>query len=421
MAKAPKNGSLAWSLVSAGSQVAMLVAAGGIIGASVNAGPLLTTGGALCAGTAATMFVHDIISRNPARRMKVAFENTGIYIQRESGIRLPVLRDRERIPSGWRLWYKVPVGLAKKHFDDKRDEIEAALDGEVSFAWRKGLLRVDIVQGEIPREVDFEKPEGMKGEIPFTVGYGRQGIITADLASCPHLLVSGQTGAGKSNFCHSLIASMPEEVALYIIDLKEVEFAYLERSVRVESDIDGSIAVLELLTAEMHRRKKLLKAAGVRSAKDYRRKHELPYQVLVVDEFSQLCPHLAKEKGERDAKNYAHRMLVDLLSLARSLGIHVVISTQYPHSDILPGTLKQHLPATIAFKTRDDTGSKVCLGNNRAAKLPSPVDTPGRAIWQHVAEQEVQTMHLPEPGPRRGKTLHPSVIFSSPGRFNGEI
>ena len=383
------NKSMAWAVLSASAPAVLFVAASKAVGISVNASSLLFPAGALCAGTAITIAAHDYISKDPARRFKVTCENTGIFIKRDAGIRLPVLRGRERLPAGWRLYYKLPIGLAKSDLDNKQEQIEAALDAEVSFMWRGGLVQVDILQGVIPGEVAFEQLERMAGEIPFTVGYGREGLITADLASFPHLLVAGQTGGGKSVFLAQMIESFPAHIMLFVIDLKEVEFAYLEEVARVEYDLDGSISVLEMLTAEMNRRKKLLKKAGVRSAKDYRKAHDLPYWVLVVDEFSQLCPHLAKDKAEREAKNYTHKMLVDLLSLARSLGIHVVISTQYPHSDILPGTLKQNIPATVAFKVRTEAGSRVCLDNSRAAGLPT---IPGRAIFQYKTEREVQVM-----------------------------
>jgi len=438
--KAPVNGSLAYAVLAAGSQAAFFyfMVRGFLPGTSFPASgapALIATGGALCSGTAITMLLHDHISKNPARRLKVAFENTGIYIQRKAGIRLPVLRDKKPIPSGWRLHYKLPIGLAKKHFDEKQDEIEAALDGEVSFAWRKGMLAVDVLQGEIPHEVGFALPERMppgemsgemSGEIPFTVGYGREGLVTADLAICPHLLVAGQTGGGKSNFLHQMIASMPEDVELYVVDLKEVEFAYLENYYRVESDIDGAINVLEFLTAEMEHRKKLLKRAGCVSAREYRKKHGkdvLPYKVLIVDEFSQLSPILAKDKGERAAKTYAHKMLVDLICLARSLGIHAVIATQRPDADILPGQLKANIPATVCFRVRNKTNSRICLDNDRAAGLPSPADIPGRAIWQHVTEREVQVMHLPMSRARqvfaRRQPSGEATSFCSlrPGRF----
>lgn len=406
MTKAPKNKSLAWSILGAGSMAAVgfkLMQFANWQGVQTDISSLLQFAGPACIATAGVYAVHDYISSLPWRRFKVTCENTGLYIERESGIRLPHLRRKEKTPWGWRLWYKMPIGLAVKQFEEKRDRFEAALDAEVNFAFRRGLLRVDILPGQIPQKMDFELPEleKMKGELPFVVGWGREGLITADLAACPHLLVAGQTGAGKSNFLHTLVACMlHNDTILHIIDLKRVEFSYLKKHVNVRYNLSGAIETLEFLTAEMQRRMAFLDQAGYVNAKEWRqsnpdRKDELPYHVLIVDEFSQLCPVLAKEKADREARTYSHKLLVDLICLARSLGIHIVIATQRPDADILPGQLKANIPATICFKVRSEINSRICLDNNRAALLPQPNELPGRAIWQHDVEREVQTMFLP--------------------------
>ena len=404
MSKVPVNHSVSWELLAALSPLAVLVSLyknfAPMMGAEIAfPSPVKLTSYSLflAAGMGGLVTVHDYISSLPTRRMKVVMENTGIYIEREAGLRLPRLKRKEKMPWGWRLYYSLPIGLAKSDFDNKQEEIEAALDAEVSFSWRQGLIRVDILMGKIPREVDFDLPE-MRGEIPFSVGIGREGLITADLAACPHLLVAGQTGAGKSNFLHQMIACLlHHNIKLYIIDLKQVEFAYLSRYAVCEHTLDGAIRTLEFLTKEMQRRMAFLARAGFVSAKEWRRAHpdrreELPYMVLVVDEFSQLSPVLSKADDDRKMRTYTHKMLVDLICLARSLGIHLVLATQRPDSDILPGQLKANMPATICFKVRNEMNSKICLDNHRAATLP---DIPGRAIWQLAEQREVQTFYLP--------------------------
>ena len=399
MSKVPVNHSLSWSAIASASPLIILYTMARNF-YTVNLPPVSTMAGyglLTASGVGGIIVAHDYISSIPARRMKVAFENCGIYVDREAGIRLPRLKRKEKMPWGWRLHYSLPIGLSKNDFHKNQEAIEAALDAEVNFSWRQGLIRADILMGKIPKEVDFELPD-MRGEIPISVGMGREGLITADLASCPHLLVAGQTGAGKSNFLHQMIACLlHHNIKVYIIDLKQVEFAYLSKSAVCEHTLDGAIRTLEYLTAEMHRRMAFLARAGFVSAKEWRRanpdrKEELPYMVLVVDEFSQLSPVLSKADDDRKMRTYTHKMLVDLICLARSLGIHMVLATQRPDSDILPGQLKANMPATICFKVRNETNSKICLDNHRAADLP---DIPGRAIWQLAEQREVQTYYLP--------------------------
>lgn len=399
MSKIPVNHSVSWETLAALSPLIILYAMAKnfytftLPPAHITASYALFT----VSGLGGIIIAHDYISSLPARRMKVAFETTGIYINREAGIRLPRLKRKVKEPWGWRLYYSLPIGLSKNDFDKNQEAIEAALDAEVNFSWRQGFIRADVLVGKIPLKVDFELPE-LKGEIPFSVGIGREGLITADLAACPHLLVAGQTGAGKSNFLHQMIACLLSQgIKLYIIDLKQVEFAYLSRHAVCEYTLDGAIRTLEHLTKEMHRRMAFLAKAGFVSAKEWRQAHpdraeELPYMVLIVDEFSQLSPVLSKADDDRKLRTYTHKMLVDLICLARSLGIHLVVATQRPDSDILPGQLKANMPATICFRVRNETNSKICLDNHRAADLP---DTPGRAIWQLAEEREVQTYYLP--------------------------
>lgn len=412
--KAPTNKSLSWNILAAASPLALLVALAKNFAPEVLHNlPSKTTiasyGLFTAAGLLAFMQAHDYISSLPQRRMKVAFENTGLYIEKDAGIRLPRLKRKEKMPWGWRFHYSLPIGLCKSDLEKMREEIEAALEAEVNFAWNKGLIRADILQGEIPSKVAFKQPE-LEGEIPFTVGVGRAGLITADLTSCYHLLVAGQIGSGKSNFLHQLILSMltaRPDIKLYIIDLKKVEFAYLSGiATATKFTLKGSVEVLESLTKEMEWRKDFLSREGFVSAKEWRKanpdkKENLPYHVLVVDEFSQLCPVLSKGQKDRETRNYTHKLLTDLISTARSLGIQTVIATQYPHHEILPGAMKQNIPATVAFKCRTRVNSQVCLDNDRAADLPSPQEIPGRAIWQHIEEREVQTYFLPLEEARR--------------------
>jgi len=427
--KAPKNKSLAWSILTSGSVAMFGLKLAQFMGIqAIDPLPLLRFGGQMAFGAAGIYMAHDYISSLPWRRFKVACENTGLYIERDSGLRLPHLRRREKFPWGLRLWYKMPIGLSVSLFEERREQFEAALDAEVNFAFRGGLLRVDILPGTIPARADFEFPDPLPGELPFIVGQGREGLITADLTSCPHLLVAGQTGAGKSNFLHTLAAcflQILDRAILHIIDLKRVEFSYLKKHVNVRYTLTGAIETLEFLTAEMHRRMAFLDRAGYVSAREWRAENsgkELPYHVLIVDEFSQLCPVLAKEKADRESRTYAHKLLVDLICLARSLGIHIVIATQRPDADILPGQLKANIPATICFKVRSEVNSRICLDNNRASLLPSPAELPGRAVWQHETEREVQTLFLPLAAARAGlkftKTLPlPSSFSPAAGRF----
>ena len=408
--KAPTNKSMSWELAAAASPLAVLISLyknfAPMMGAEIAfPSPAKMTGYSLLtlSGLGAFMLAHDWVSSWPTRRLKVAFENCKLYIQKDAGLRLPKLKKTVRHPWGYHFYYSLPIGLCKADFEQEREPIEAALDSEVNFSWANGLLRVEVATGEIPRRVLYALPD-LEGEIPFPIGTGRTGAVHADLVTIPHLLIGGTTGAGKSNMLHVIVATillLRPEVRLHIIDLKMVEFSYLRgRVASTAYTLDAAIKVLEKLTREMERRKGFLSSQGYVSAVEWRRDHpdeleKLPYHVVVVDEFSQISPILSKEKEDRDVRNYASRMLVDLVCLARTLGIHVIVATQYPTAELIHNQLKANLNGVIAFKCKTEGNSRVCLENEKAALLPSPKEVPGRAIWQHTEEREVQTYYMP--------------------------
>lgn len=213
------------------------------------------------------------------------------------------------------------------------------------------------------------------------------GEVISDLTEWPHLLVAGQTFGGKSNFLHFLLLQLAncENVKLFIIDLKRMEFELYKNHALVSYRLPEVIRTLEYLHKEMNRRMDLLASYGCVKIQDY--EGEMPFNILVVDEFSQLCPQLATSKEDKKAREYAHSLLVDLICLARALGEHIIISTQRPDADILPGQLKANIPASIVFKVRNGVNSRICLDNDRAAYLP---EIKGRCIYQFQKELELQ-------------------------------
>ena len=107
----------------------------------------------------------------------------------------------------------------------------------------------------------------------------------------------------------------------------------------------------------------------------------------------------------------AHQYLTDILCLARALGIHVIVSTQRPDRDVLPGQLKANIPAALCFKVKNEINSGIVLDNNKADLLPR---IKGRAIWQFDVEREVQVQHLPV---GMAKRLLPKVPLTKPANI----
>ena len=199
--------------------------------------------------------------------------------------------------------------------------------------------------------------------------------ITADLSRMPHLLVAGTTGSGKSVCITSIIACLamnnsPGDLRIAILDPKMVElirFNGLPHLMgKVETQIDRMLAVLAWAIHEMENRYKKLEQVNARDLDAYNQKmgrrgeDRLPKVVIVIDELADLML-TETEKTES--------YLVRLAQMARAVGIHLVVATQRPSTDIVTGLIKANFPARISFMMASSVDSRVILDANGAESL----------------------------------------------------
>ncbi|MCX7985645.1 MAG: DNA translocase FtsK, partial [Bacteroidales bacterium] len=210
-----------------------------------------------------------------------------------------------------------------------------------------------------------------------------------DLAKMPHLLVAGATGQGKSVGLNAIITSLlykkhPSEIKFVLIDPKKVEltpYGRLERHFLAKlpnteepiiTDTQKVIYTLNSLTVEMDTRYELLKKAHVRNIKEYNAKFKerrlnpehghrfLPYIILIIDEFADLIMTAGREVETPIAR---------LAQLARAVGIHLIIATQRPTTNIITGVIKANFPARIAFRVTSMIDSRTILDAPGANQL----------------------------------------------------
>lgn len=214
---------------------------------------------------------------------------------------------------------------------------------------------------------------------PLTIALGRDvsgSAVAADLAAMPHLLIAGTTGSGKS-VCIAAIATClavdntPEDLRLVMIDPKMVELIRFNGLPhlfgKVETELTRILGVLRWCMAEMDRRYRLLEEAKVRDIEVYNRRvsrkrnaERLPRIVLMIDELADLMM-MAPDQTERT--------LVRLAQMARATGIHLVIATQRPSTDILTGLIKANFAARISFAVASSVDSRVILDTGGAETL----------------------------------------------------
>ena len=216
-----------------------------------------------------------------------------------------------------------------------------------------------------------------RSTVAFAVGrdIGNQNIV-GDIARLPHVLIAGTTGSGKSVCTNSLIVSLlykssPEDVRFIMIDPKMVELAPYNGIphllIPVVTDPKKAAGALQWAVYEMMKRYKTFSELGVKKLEEYNaqaaQKEELPHMasvVVVIDELADLMLVAAKEVEESICR---------VAQMGRAAGVHLVIATQRPSSDVITGLMKANIPSRIAFAVASALESRIILDNSGAEKL----------------------------------------------------
>lgn len=255
-------------------------------------------------------------------------------------------------------------------------------------------------------------------KLPISMGKDAFGEpLVVDLASMPHMLVAGATGAGKSVFINTLLVSLlvkksPDQMKLILIDPKQLELALYAKLPHLILPVvtDAKTASISLLWAcqEMERRYSILKEFGVRNIEGFNEKlkratpdmlakihqhyenepeehYELPYLVIIVDEFADLI----LTKAGKDIENNICR----LAAKARAAGIHLVLATQRPSVDVITGLIKSNFPTRVSFRVTSSQDSRTILNSMGAEKLLGK----GDMLYRHgTNNQRVHSAYVDE-------------------------
>ena len=236
--------------------------------------------------------------------------------------------------------------------------------------------------------IESEKFQNANLELPIAIGKTISNEThVMDLTKMPHLLIAGATGQGKSVGLNTILCSIlykkhPSEVKFVLVDPKKVELTLYNKIEKhflaklpdnhdaIITDTKQVISTLKSLCIEMDRRYELLKKAEVRNIQEYNQKYKaiskeekikfLPYLILVIDEFADLIMTAGKEIEIPIAR---------LAQLSRAIGIHLIIATQRPTTNIITGTIKANFPTRIAFRVIQGIDSKTILDTVGANQL----------------------------------------------------
>ncbi len=239
-----------------------------------------------------------------------------------------------------------------------------------------------IIASKKFQECDYELPIALGKTITNE-------IYMVDLCKMPHILVAGATGQGKSVGLNAIVTSLlykkhPSQLKFVMVDPKKVEFSIYSSIERhflaklpdsddvIITDTDKVVQTLNSVCREMDTRYDLLKAARTRNIKEYNAKfiarqlnpekghHYMPYIVVIVDEFGDLIMTAGRE---------VEMPIARIAQLARAVGIHMIIATQRPSTNIITGSIKANFPARIAFKVASMVDSRTILDSPGANQL----------------------------------------------------
>ena len=271
-----------------------------------------------------------------------------------------------------------------------------ALADDLALALAASTVRIlapipgkSLVGVEVPNErrttvtlgdVILDTPQGAGGPLLLGIGKDVSGTsVVADLAPMPHLLIAGSTGTGKSVCINAILISLlmrstPAEVRLILIDPKRIELSLYNGVphlyVPVVTEPKEAASALAWAVSEMDARLKKMQKAGARNIAMFNGlvqegrapegAQEMPYLVIVIDELADLMMVAAKEVEDSICR---------LAQLARAAGIHLVVATQRPSTDIITGLIKTNIVNRIAFAVASSIDSRVILDQPGAEKL----------------------------------------------------
>jgi DNA segregation ATPase FtsK/SpoIIIE, S-DNA-T family len=276
--------------------------------------------------------------------------------------------------------FQVPLTMNPEEVWKKQHMFTSQFGRFAELEEKNGIFTLTVPKVKLKNKIPFDftelEPLTIRKKLPIITGYNTTGGIHAyDMVEHPHLLISGETGAGKSSFLRSmllcLIETCQDRLILKMADFKRVEFFTYEdvNLCEVVYDVPGLKTMLEGIKRETEKRQDILNMHKCRHIDDYNKKFpdtKLKYLILCIDEFV-----LLKKEAEIKAE------IEKLSCIGRALGIFLIISMQRPDAKAIDGQLKNNLTVRVSFQQSSAINSSIAL-NDGGEVDASKIERPGQ-------------------------------------------
>ena len=312
----------------------------------------------------------------------------------------------EPIKGGQKIHLNLPVGVDTDDLRKVHEALELTMKTHIRIGRNGFNVAIEVMDGIIPDyvELTMEHIQSLQNfELGVIIGVDGFGLRIMEFRDLRHILSGGETGAGKTVWLRTVLIGLvcgytPEHVHLHLGDLKlGVGLSLFQGLPHVKTFADDLFGVADMLEKAIDtndERYALFAKAGVEDIYEYNNKYpdnRLPYHVVVVDEIADMNPKEAEDKEDKEFRNLLHSRVNYIGRKSRGAGIHLILSTQRPDADVIPGKIKANMVTKIGFKCTDGTASEIIIDSPNAAKLST---IPGRMILKHQDECPMQGLFV---------------------------
>lgn len=333
------------------------------------------------------------MERNDRKKIDQIFKNLNIGVVENERPRYPrylrkvTLCGNNDNRVGISYIYSLPLGISGTKLSKAEKEsgvFEQGLRKPVKLKVGDGVLNVNVYDKKIPTNTPYSSVPVVEGwKVP--IGLNQEGYVWHDFDRTPHMTVAGTTRFGKTVLLKEMVTYLierhPEDVEIYIIDLKGgLEFNRYRKLRQVKAVASNPMEALEMLHgvhAHLENSHVSFLHSGINNVVD---SDIQTRKFVIVDEAAQLCPAKGLPKEVNKAMEMCQYYLSEIARVAGALGYRLIFCTQYPTSDTLPRQVKQNADAKITFRLPTGYASEVAIDDRGAEELPT--DIPGRAIFK---------------------------------------